>query len=334
MRKKPDADWTGKTNIICLIDWANAYLNYAKEQFVDKTYAEKRLAFKMLFQSIDCELPVESLTSAVVLTHITKQKSERSGYAANKDRKNLVAAWNWGARFLAPVLPRKNPCLVPKVPEKRSPRYIPPEEDFWEIYNFAQGQDKVMLLTFLHLAGRRSEIFRLKLEDLDFDNRRIRLSTRKRVGGNLEYDWLPMTGELAEGITEWLHIRPIESDFVFVCIDNTPFSRDYYGKPFKYRLQFMRRLCDKAKVKRFGFHAIRHLTASCLYKQGNSLGVIQAILRHKSPSTTERYLKTLGLEHTREALEGLSVPKKAKAVKFEPRIVANPEKVTKKKKAV
>ncbi len=35
------------------------------------------------------------------------------------------------------------------------------------------------------------------------------------------------------------------------------------------------------------------------------MAVIQAILRHKSPSTTERYLRSLGLEHTREALEGV-----------------------------
>lgn len=334
MRKKSDADWNGKTSITCLIDWANAYLSYAKQQFVDKTYAEKRLAFKMLFQSIDCELPVESLTSAVVLTHITKQKTERSGYAANKDRKNLVAAWNWGARFLAPVLPRKNPCLVPKVPEKRSPRYIPPEEDFWKIYNFAQGQDKVMLLAFLHLAGRRSEIFRLKVEDLDFDNSRIRLSTRKRVGGNLEYDWLPMTGDLSIAVKEWLEIRPVGSEYVFVCIDNTGFTKQYYGQPFRQRLHFMARICERAGVKHFGFHAIRHLTASCLYKQGNSLAVIQAILRHKSPSTTERYLKTLGLEHVREAMEGLSLPKTTEVVKFQPRLVVKPEKKAENKKAV
>ncbi|WP_176636803.1 hypothetical protein [Desulfolutivibrio sulfoxidireducens] len=37
--------------------------------------------------------------------------------------------------------------------------------------------------------------------------------------------------------------------------------------------------------------------------------MIQAILRHKSPATTERYLRSLGLEHTREALESVLVKK-------------------------
>ncbi len=68
----------------------------------------------------------------------------------------------------------------------------------------------------------------------------------------------------------------------------------------------MRRLCDRAGVKRFGFHAIRHLTASQLFKKGYSVGIKQAILRHKSASTTELYLKTLGLEKIREALEDMT----------------------------
>ena len=39
-------------------------------------------------------------------------------------------------------------------------------------------------------------------------------------------------------------------------------------QPFKYRLHFMRRICGRAGVKHFGFHAIRHITASILYHLG------------------------------------------------------------------
>ena len=66
---------------------------------------------------------------------------------------------------------------------------------------------------------------------------------------------------------------------------------------------------QKGWVKPFGYHAIRHLTASILYQKGYPLSVVQAILRHKNPNTTVRYLQTLGLEQAREALEeGLSGP--------------------------
>lgn len=67
----------------------------------------------------------------------------------------------------------------------------------------------------------------------------------------------------------------------------------------------MERLCKKAGVKPFGFHAIRHLTASILYHAGQPTAMIQSVLRHKSPQTTAKYLQTLGLEQTRQGLEGV-----------------------------
>lgn len=72
---------------------------------------------------------------------------DRSGYAANKDRKNLVAAWNWGMKYMESHLSPNNPCLVVKMPEQRTPRDIPPAKDFWKVYGIAEGQDKFMLLT-------------------------------------------------------------------------------------------------------------------------------------------------------------------------------------------
>jgi len=77
----------------------------------------------------------------------------------------------------------------------------------------------------------------------------------------------------------------------------------------------MERLCNRAYVKPFGFHAIRHLTASILYKKGYPLAVIQAILRHANPNTTARDIRSLGLEETRGTLEeGLKGP--AEVIEF------------------
>jgi hypothetical protein len=39
---------------------------------------------------------------------------------------------------------------------------------------------------------------------------------------------------------------------------------------------------------------------------GQPVSVIQAIMRHKSPNTTAIYLKSLGLEETRGALDALA----------------------------
>ena len=105
---------------------------------------------------------------------------------------------------------------------------------------------------------------------------------------------------------------------MFMCLDEAECRKEFFGKPFKYRLQFMRRMCKKAGVQPFGFHAIRHLTASIFYGLGYELAAIQSVLRHQSPSTTERYMKTIGVERVREALEDLSRESRGKVLDFKP----------------
>jgi len=227
-----------------------------------------------------------------VLKHLQKQAGKRSGYSANKDRKNLMAAWNWGIKYIN--LPSPNPCMVERFPEVRHTRYVPPEKDFWKVYNEAQGQDRIMLLAYLHLAARKSELLRLRWEDVDFANQRVRIGTRKRRGGNLEYDWLPMTDELFNVLLK--HKQQAHHEWVFVD--------GMTNKPFTMRRRFMPGLCKRAEVKPFGFHAIRHLTASILAQADVPMVTIQRILRHMNLSTTERYIR--GLEPVRPALEILS----------------------------
>ena len=293
-----------QANTICLLDWANNYLDYVVETFQPKTFKEKQSVFKKFFKHVDMYTPVTKLTSQMVLSYLTKRKKESTGNAANKDRKNLVAAWNWGMEYMDPKLPEPNPCKVKKMPEVRHPRYIPPEEDFWRVYDITKGQDQIMLLTFLYTAARRSEVFRLKWEDVDFDRNTIGLWTRKREGGSLEYDKLPLAVELKHSLLWWYKNRPLkETQYVFVCLDETEFAKEYFGKPFRVRQHFMKKLCEKAEVKPFGFHSIRHLTASILYHKGYDLAIIQDVLRHRSPTTTNRYLKKMGMKKTQNALE-------------------------------
>jgi len=298
-----------------LIDWAQAYLDYVNARFSDETYKEKRTVFRRFFKEIDPETFIDDLTPAMVMDYVVLQSQERGGNCANKDRKNLVAGWNWGMKYLTPVLPRPNPCLVEKMPEERHPRYVPPEQDFWKAYNLTEGQDRLMLTAFLHLGARRKEIFGLQWTDIDFANERVRLWTRKRKDGTLEFDWLPMTKELRKMLLWWWENRPIkDSPFVFVCLDTENFCQPHYGKPFTTRQHFMRKLCEKAGVKPFGFHAIRHLTASTLYKFGYEVAVIQIVLRHQSPTTTERYLRRIGLERVRDALENIAEATEAEVI--------------------
>ena len=301
---------------LMIVKWTNEYLEEAQTRFSDKTFKEKQSAFIRFakFENLVSDFPVELITIDICRNFLNHQFKTRSGYAANKDRKNLGTAWNWGMDNLHDFPAGKNPFhAIKKYPEIRSNRYVPPESDFWKAYHVAEEQDKIMLLAFYYLAARRNEIFQLKWSDVDFNSDQVCLWTQKREGGDREPDWLPMTPDLRNALLDWREKRLSQSymdkEHVFVCLEKTPFCEDYYGKPFKVRQHYMKKLCNKAKVKQFGFHSIRHLVATILYHKGCSLSEIQAILRHKSPSTTEKYLKSLGIENVRKALEeGLSSP--------------------------
>jgi integrase len=127
-----------------------------------------------------------------------------------------------------------------------------------------------------------------------FCRSKVRIGTRKRLGGSLEYDWLQMTDELFNVMV--LHRQSAKTEWVFPNPER--------GVPFIARQHYMKRICQKAGVRPFGLNAIRHLTASILAQEDVPMVTLQRILRHKNLTTTERYIR--GLEPVRPALEILS----------------------------
>ncbi len=58
-----------------------------------------------------------------------------------------------------------------------------------------------------------------------------------------------------------------------------------------------------------------------LYRKGYSVSFIQKVLRHQNPTTTKKYLRSLGLEDVREGMnEALSVPASIISFKQETRL--------------
>jgi integrase len=185
---------------------------------------------------------------------------------------------------------------VQKFPETLQPRYVPPIDDFWKVVAVAEGQDRVLLLAFLHTAARRGELYRLTWADIDFGTQRLELTTRKRKDGSLERDQIPMTDELCQALM--IHRQSALTEWVFA---HTEGRRT--GKPYIENRGFPQELCRAAGVRPFGCHAIRHLTASILAQKNTPMVAIQAILRHRKLATTERYVR--GLEPVRPYLRAL-----------------------------
>lgn len=295
MRDLPATAWQRTLSAYSIHDLITDYMKFCQVKFTPGVFQEKKSLFRRLFRSLDPHLPAESVTPRMALDYLSGQVEKRSGYAANKDRKNLVACWNWGVKYQG--LSGRNPFLVDRFPENRQARYMPPEEDFWRVFEVARGQDKTMLLAYLHLAARRSELFRLRWDDVDFFGWKVRLLTRKRKDGSWGADWLPMTDDLCRALQA--HRDFVGGEYVF--------PDPQTGGPYRYRIHVMGKLCQRAGVRPFGHHAIRHLAGSILANAGVPMKTIQGILRHRALSTTERYLHRLG--DMREALKLLQRPK-------------------------
>jgi integrase len=269
---------------LSILEWATSYLNFSQKRHSPRTFEEKREAFDLLVTRFGKQTEVSSLTVGQALNLLDSVAKKRTGYTANKVRKNLIAGWNWGAKYLDDWSAVQNPfAKVEKYPYEKKPRYVPPMEDVQAILDAMPEPDKTMLLTYLHTGARRSEIFKLKWEDLNFAENKIKLWTKKRKGGMLEPDIIPMTKALRSTLLE-LRGQSKGAGYVFLK-DN--------GKRFVSRQHWLEYWCGAVGVPRFSFHAIRHLTASWLDAHNVPLTTIQGILRHKSSTTTAKYLHEL-----------------------------------------
>ncbi|MFZ2446631.1 MAG: site-specific integrase [Syntrophobacteraceae bacterium] len=281
-----------------LIEWATRYLEHS-ERFNKKVFSEKRCEFKRFLQHklIGPHSLVTDFTPASALAYCQAQFKKRGGYVVNnKVIKNLAAGWNHGIKYMG--FPAPNPFLVvEKFPmDAVQGHYVPPEDDFWKVFAQAQGQDRAILATFLHTAGRRGEVFGLRWEDVNFEAREIALKTRKTKDGSARKDWIPLTDELAAMLLE--HRQRSEGEYVF-----TQSVGRHKGKPYTENRDFPQELCRIAKVKPFGCHGIRGLTATLLASEGVPMKAIQEILRHRKLATTERYIRSTG--QARNALKTL-----------------------------
>ena len=169
----------------------------------------------------------------------------------------------------------------------------PPINDVMKVLMVATREEKVLLNCYIQTGARRSEIFRWKwLEDINFDRKQYRLGTKKTKDGSMSYRWFPMSEELYSDLWWWYNNRPVKTSMWVFCVSLE--THLHYGEPHKDYRGFLRRLCDRAQVPRFGYHGLRAFFASVLAdKHKQSSKTIQILLRHANVSTTERYLNKL-----------------------------------------
>ena len=159
----------------------------------------------------------------------------------------------------------------------KRPKSGPPAAWWWQA-----------LLVVAYFTGmRRSDLFALRFDQIDFERRVISFNAEKTG----KYADFPLHAIAAE------HLKRIQTPREMVFSDMAPWNGDFYTH--------LKRLCDLAKVERFRLHDMRRTGASeC---ERSRPGMAAVFLQHKMLDVTHAsYLNQM--EELGEAIEGMRTP--------------------------
>jgi integrase len=196
---------------------------------------------------------------------------------------------------------------IKKKPHEKQPRRLIPIQDILKVLLVSQGHDRVLIGAYWHTGARKGEVLRWTWdEDINFEERWVRLGTRKNRSGEMVYEKLWMNDDLYKLLHwQWKNRHPT-SPYVF-CHMN-PKSK-FYGMPYVARWKLLKKLCKDAGVEAFGYHDIRHTVAKYLNDlQKVGLKKVQQVLRHRRQATTEIYVEG-NYTDTQDAMKLLEIEK-------------------------
>lgn len=214
---------------------------------------------------------------------------------------NHVAALRF---FFRRVLKRRLPMdsiPYPKYTHHRTPRVLSPDEVARLIEAAGTLQARVILMALYSTGMRRSELVRLRVEDIDSE--RMVIHIHKGKGGK-DRD-VPLCPRLLETLREyWRWKKP--KTWLF------PGQPRAEGKHLTAKMVW--HVCNDAAQhagiqKRVSPHMLRHSFATHLLEDGADLATIQVLLGHADLEATSIYLhlSRRHLEKTVNPLEQLSI---------------------------
>lgn len=272
------------------LDLVNLRLDHVKAYNSERHYQEYcYMAHRWCLKwgKLDCENLSHKMIESFIL-----ERSKVSPYTANKEIRYLRATFNYGKKKgLVTFSPIDGIDFLPV--EKRV-KYVPSCDDIDKVIAVADPDTQEYLWVIRETMGRVSEVNRLTWDDIDLKNRHVVLYTRKKKGGHLTPRRVSMTSKLYTILSQRYKVRDPAKPWVFWQRYWSRKINDWVEGPYADRKKFMTTLCNKAGVKYFRFHALRHSGASVMENSNVSIGTIQKILGHENRTTTEIYLHNLG----------------------------------------
>jgi integrase len=221
---------------------------------------------------------------------VRRENSTVRRYLAALSHALTVAVKEWGWLDDSPM--RK--VTKPREPRGRV-RFLSDQERC-QLLRACQASRNPYLHTIVLLAlatgARRGELLGLRWPDVDL--RRGTLTFHETKNG--ERRAVPLTGQALALIGQHARIRRLDTTLVFPNATG--------GRPLGIRDAFEGAV-ERAGIKDFRFHDLRHTAASYLAMSGASLAEIAEVLGHKTLAMVKRYAH-LSEAHTRGVVERMN----------------------------
>jgi len=174
------------------------------------------------------------------------------------------------------------------------------EEECQLLLDNSEGLLRDLILVALKTGLRFGELIALEWKDVDFANHQMTVRQsiyRGRLGGTKsnKIRFVP----LLDDVCETLQSRAKKNSFVF-----TKDNGDWLSPMLCSR--WLHRACNRAGVRKIGWHTLRHTFASQLAQHGVSITIVKDLLGHSDIRTTMRY-SHLTTSATREAVLLLNI---------------------------
>jgi len=265
------------------LDHVKAY--NSKRHYQDLIYRAKR--WVKLWGELNCDDILQ-----VMITKFLIERRKVSPHTGNIELRSLRALFNFGTK-------RKIICNNPTdnidfFPVEMTIKYIPSNEDIDNVIAVANADTQDYLWTIRETMARVNEINQFLWDDVNFEGRFVILYTRKKKGGHRTPRKVPMTEKLYQVLKHRYEHRDPDKPWVFWHRYWSKKEGRYCEGTYGDRKLIMKSLCEKAKVKYFRFHPIRHAGASTMDGNNVPISAIQRILGHENRQTTEIYLHSVG----------------------------------------
>lgn len=227
-----------------------------KANYDRKTVHEKKYCYKRFYKAIG-NLDVTEIQPLMILDFLDDRAVSKSNKAANKDRKDLKPFFRWLQKMYGIMHDPTAP--IEKKPHSKKARRIIPIQDILKVTLAAKGHYRVLIGAYWHTGARKGEVLRWTwADDINFEERWVRLGTKKSRDGSMLYEKIWMNDDLHELLMwQWKHRHPT-SPYVF-CHMN-PKSK-FYGKPYVAPWKLLKKLSEDANSQ--VFRIPRHSPYSC-----------------------------------------------------------------------